>query len=77
MKTLEEIVAIEQLKYGEEVIVEIPGEYKFEGKIVGLGIMTVMPFYLVECTDDFIPNETYQYKVTEMPLSYIRKKIYL
>ncbi len=43
----------------------------FVGKITGLAHEGVLPSYIVECLDGFIPNETYQYRSCIIPMCYI------
>lgn len=38
---------------------------------VGLGSSGLLPYYIVECLDNTLPNETYPYKFVSMPLSEI------
>ena len=70
--TIQEMQECEQLQDGLQVIVKIDKETQFKGKIVGNAINGLLPFYIVECTDNFLPNETYPYKVASVPLSNIQ-----
>jgi hypothetical protein len=70
-KSLEELSKLPQLEYNQEVICKIGSEYSFTGKIVGLAHEGILPSYIVECLDGFIPNETYKYKTCIIPLCYI------
>jgi len=70
-KSLEEISELPQLEYNQEVICKVGELYSFTGKIVGLANDGVLPSYIVECLDGFIPNEDYRYKTCIMPICYI------
>lgn len=70
-KTIEEMSNHKPFSDGLEVTVDMPNVYQFKGKIVGIASVGVVPNYIVECTDNFIPNDQYPYKVVSMPLSYI------
>ena len=70
-KTFEEMANHTHYADGLEVEVNLPNVYRFKGKIVGLSSLGVIPTYVVECTDDFLPNAFYPYKVTVVSLSYI------
>jgi hypothetical protein len=70
-KTFEEMTKHVDFKDGLEIEVNMPNIYTFKGKIVGIASRGLVPNYLVECTDGFLPNETYPYKVASIPLSYI------
>lgn len=59
---------------GLEVVVDMPNIYSFEGKIVGIAQRGFVPNYIVECTDGFLPNNSYSFKVVSIPLSYIHPK---
>lgn len=71
MKTLEEMANHTQLTDGTLVVVDIPGIIKFPGNIVGVSSQHLITNYIVECLDNTLPNETYQYKVVSIPHSYI------
>ena len=43
----------------------------FSGRIVGMSSVTLIPYYIVECTDGRFPNKTYPYKFLSLPLSEI------
>lgn len=60
------------IENNQKVTVEIPNVYKFDGVVVGLSQNGLVPIYIVECTDGFLPNETYNYKFCTIPLSYIK-----
>jgi hypothetical protein len=66
--TLKELAGHPVLENGTKVSVKI-GKDAFLGKIVGQGSPCPNPIYLVECTDGYIPSETYQYKTCVIPLS--------
>ena len=67
-KTLEDIVNTPQLIDGTEVT----GRFEtFIGKIVGQSSIGLVPNYIVECLDGTFPNETYNYKFLNLPLSEI------
>ena len=70
-RTLEDIVKTPQLENGTEVKVRIHVDTYFPGKVVGLGSTGLLPYYIVECLDNTLPNETYPYKFVSMPLSEI------
>jgi hypothetical protein len=72
-KTQEEATNHVDFNDGLEVLVEVSGLYSFKGKIVGIASRGFNNIYLVECTDGFLPNETYNYKVASVPLSNIFK----
>ena len=72
-RTLEEIVNSPELADGTLVSVRV-GEKTFEGRIVGRSQSGLIPSYIVECMDGFIPNEVYGYKFVSMPLSEISEK---
>ena len=69
--SLKELCEYEKLDYGTIVKVFV-GDEIFEGKIVGQGADGPNPIYLVECTDGFIPNNTYRYGVCMIALSEMR-----
>lgn len=69
-KTLEEIVNTPQIEDGTLVKAYI-GEDTFSGKIVGIGSNGLIPYYIVECLDQTLPNEVYPYKFVSLPLSEI------
>lgn len=66
--TLKELSEHQVLENDSKVKVKVGKDF-FQGKIVGQGSACPNPIYLVECTDGFIPNETYQYKTCVMALS--------
>jgi hypothetical protein len=70
-RTLEELVKTPQLEDGTPVKVRIDKDTHFMGKVVGLGSSGLLPYYIVECLDNTLPNETYPYKFVSMPLSEI------
>lgn len=65
----------DDLEMGKEVIVEIPGLYTFNGIVVGKATTDITANHIIKCTDGFIPNETYAYDTTSVPLSYIKEVI--
>ena len=73
-KSLQETANYPNIADGTLVRVEIPSVYAFDGKIVGLGANDINQTHLVECTDGFLPNETYPYKVCSMPLCYLSER---
>ena len=45
---------------------------KDEGyKYIGKSSSGLLPYYIVECMDETLPNETYQYKFVSLPLTEI------
>ena len=70
-KTFEEIVNTPQLTDGTLCKVRLTKTDYFEGKVVGLGTLGLVPHYIVECLDGTLPNETYAYKFVSAPLSEI------
>lgn len=70
--TLEEISKMEPLKNGTKVVATIPNLYTFKGTIVGISSNGILPIYIVECNDGFLPNETYAYSSCSMPVSYLK-----
>lgn len=73
-KTIEEMIDHQDYENNLDVTIDIPNVYKFDGKIVGISSRNIIPIYIVECTDGFLPNETYPYKVAGIPMSYIFPK---
>lgn len=70
-KSLEEISKLPPFEYGQTVMCRIGDAYSFVGKITGLAHEGVLPSYIVECLDGFIPNETYKYRSCIIPMCYI------
>jgi hypothetical protein len=70
-KTLEDIVNTPQLIDGTEVTGRFGEGETFIGKIVGQSSIGLVPNYIVECLDGTFPNETYNYKFLNLPLSEI------
>ena len=56
----------------QKVIVDIPNHYTFNGIIVGEASTGIEQTHIVKCTDGFIPNDTYKYDTTVVPLCYIK-----
>jgi hypothetical protein len=69
-RTFEEIVKTPKLKDGIEVECRI-GDSTFKGKIRGESSSGLMPYYIVECLDNTLPNEVYKYKFVSLPMSEI------
>lgn len=72
-KTFEELVKETLLADGTLVKCSIVDK-EFDGKIVGLSSRNVIPFYIVECLDDTLPNDIYPYKFLSLPASEIEIK---
>ena len=72
-RTFEEVVKMPELIDGTEVTCRI-GKSNFDGKIVGKSSSGLLPYYIVECMDETLPNETYQYKFVSLPLTEIYVK---
>ena len=70
-RTLEELIKTPQLEDGTSVKVRIDKDIHFMGKVVGLASSSLLPYYIVECLDGTLPNETYPYKFVSLPLSEI------
>lgn len=69
-RTFEEIVNHPCIVDGTEVEVRL-GDGSFQGKVVGQSSTGLIPYYIVECTDGTLPNKTYEYKFTSVPVSEI------
>ncbi len=69
-KTFEQLVFTPQLESGKMVKCRV-GDKTFDGKIVGIATNGLIPSYIVECLDEFLPTETYPYKFVSLPLSEI------
>lgn len=69
-RTFEEIVNHPYIADGTEVEVRL-GSGSFQGKVVGQSKTGLMPYYIIECIDGSLPNETYEYKFVSMPMSEI------
>jgi len=72
-RTFEEVVNSPELVDGTLVDVRVVG-ITFKGKIVGKSQSGLIPHYIVECLDGFIPNEVYGYKFLSIPVSEISEK---
>lgn len=70
-KSLEEISKLPPFENGQRVMCRVGDAYSFVGKIIGIANEGILPSYIVECLDGFIPNETYRYKSCIMPMCYI------
>lgn len=60
------------MEMNQEVIVDIPDNYTFNGVIVGKATTGIEQTHIVKCTDGFIPNDTYNYDTTVIPMCYIK-----
>ena len=69
-RTFEEIVNHPQIEDGTDVSARV-GEIEFQGRVVGQSLTGLVPFYIIECLDGRLPNETYGYKFVSLPVSEI------
>ena len=72
-RTFEEVVKMPELTDGTEVTCRI-GKSNFDGKIVGKSSSGLLPYYIVECMDETLPNDVYNYKFVSLPLTEISVK---
>lgn len=61
-------------KQDDKVFIDIPNSLSFHGKIVGIAHDQLHKTYIIECTDNFIPNSTYPYTNVIIPSCYINLK---